>query len=195
MEKSQSLKNIASAIMQFHLKVTKIAKDANNPFFKSRYASLSNILDAIDIPLAESGLSFTQFPTGEHGLTTILMHSESGEYLQSTYEMRPVKDDPQGRGSVITYQRRYALASVLGLNIDDDDDANQATHGSKEPKTETKTNGEQLPWLNKGTKEFDGAVQKLSKGTTTIDKIEKVFKLSKEVKQLLINAKDQLVQS
>jgi hypothetical protein len=123
----QSTTNIAKALITFHLKVEKVKKDATNPFFKKKYASLSNILEAIDGPLNESGLSFSQFPTNQNGLTTILMHGESGEYLQDTYEMNPVKDDPQGRGSALTYQRRYALAAILGLNIDEDDDGNTAS--------------------------------------------------------------------
>lgn len=132
MLKSESIKNLSKALTTFHLKVDKIKKDAKNPFFKSSYASLSNILDAINEPLIECGLTISQFPTGENGLTTILMH-ESGEFISAEYQMRPVKDDPQGRGSAITYQRRYAIASVLSLNIDDDDDANLATHGKKQP--------------------------------------------------------------
>lgn len=140
MEKSENIKELAKAIITFHSKVNKIKKDAKNPFFKSNYATLSNILESIEIPLTESGLAFTQFPDGENGLTTMLIHAESGEFMQSTYNMKPVKDDPQGRGSAITYQRRYALAAILGLNIDDDDDANTATHGAKAPKAVTSYN-------------------------------------------------------
>jgi|SRR6185312_8155218 len=185
MEKSNSIKEIAKALILFHTKVEIVKKDATNPFFKSKYASLSNILDAIQIPLEESGLAFTQFPTGENGLTTILMHGESGEYIQSDYTMQPVKNDPQGKGSVITYQRRYALSSILGLNIDEDDDANTATHGGKSPQAAEENN---KPWLNKGTKEFDGAVKKIVAGQTTIPKIREVMKVSKEVETLLNNA-------
>lgn len=132
MEKSESIKNIASALIKFQSNVSKIKKDATNPFFKSKYASLSNIQDEISGPLEDAGLSYMQFPDGIHGLTTIIMH-DSGEWLQSTYTMKPVKDDPQGLGSSITYQKRYALAGALALNIDDDDDANTATHGGKTP--------------------------------------------------------------
>src|SRR5438045_1613399 len=107
MQKSESIKNLAGALLAFQLKADKISKDARNPFFKSKYASLSHILESIQIPLAESGLAFSQFPTNENGLTTILMHAESGEFIMSEYSMRPSKDDPQGRGSSITYQRRY----------------------------------------------------------------------------------------
>lgn len=184
MEKSNSIKEITKALIQFHIKVETVKKDATNPFFKSKYASLSNILDAIQIPLQESGLSFVQFPTGENGLVTILMH-ESGEFLQSEYTMHPVKNDPQGKGSVITYQRRYALSAVLGLNIDEDDDANHATHGGATPEKAEENN---KPWLNENTKEFDGAVSKLRAGTTTIAKIRTVMKVSKGVEQKLIEA-------
>jgi hypothetical protein len=181
MEKSESIKEIAKALIVFHVKVDKISKDATNPFFKSRYASLSNILETINDALNESGLAVCQFPVNEHGLTTILIHSESGEFISACYEMKPVKDDPQSRGSAITYQRRYALAAILGLNIDDDDDANAASAPAvvKQPAA---ANGKELPWLDKGSKEYAGAIDKLQKGTTTIQKIEQFFKLNKVVR-------------
>ena len=130
MNKSESLKEISKALTSFHTKINKIGKDSKNPFFKSKYASLSNILDAIEHPLADCGLNICQFPTGQNGLTSILMH-QSGEYISAEYEMKPVKDDPQGRGSCITYQRRYALAAILSLNIDEDDDGNRASQAPK----------------------------------------------------------------
>src|ERR1041384_5484917 len=92
MEKSESIKNIAQALVTFHLKVDTIKKDAKNPFFKSTYASLAKILDAINTPLNESGLAFAQFPTNGNSLTTILMHAESGEFLQDTYHIHPVPE-------------------------------------------------------------------------------------------------------
>jgi hypothetical protein len=98
----------------------KIDKTASNPFFKSKYASLSSILEAIQIPLAESGLVFSQHPDkGE--LTTILIHTETGQYMMSSYDIHPVKVDPQGIGSAITYAKRYALCAILGLNVDEVD--------------------------------------------------------------------------
>lgn len=180
MEKSESLKNIATALMVFHLKVGKIGKDATNPFLKNRYASLSNILDAIQIPLEESGLTFSQFPTGDSGLTTILIHAESGEYMMSNYIMHPIKNDPQGAGSVITYQRRYALGAVLGLNIDDDDDGNSGSTAKQEKN--------ELPWLNEGTPEYEGAIKKLKAGATTIAKIKTVMRVSKATEDKLLKA-------
>jgi hypothetical protein len=182
MNKSHTLSELAKAMILFQVKVESIKKDANNPFFKSKYASLSNILDAIKEPLIESGLTVMQFPTGEHGLSTLIIH-ESGEYLRSDYTMRPVKDDPQGRGSAITYARRYALAAALSLNIDEDDDGNLATHGKSHPEDR-----EEKQWLNKNTELFNKAVRKLQTNETTIDKIKAAFKVSKEVETLLLNS-------
>lgn len=183
MNKSHTLSELAKAMILFQVKVESIKKDANNPFFKSKYASLSNILDAIKDPLIESGLTVMQFPTGDYGLTTLLIH-ESGEYLKSEYSMKPVKDDPQGRGSAITYARRYALAAALSLNIDEDDDGNLATYGKSHPEDK-----DEKQWLNKNTDLFTKAVNKLRTGETTIDKIKAAFKVSKEVETLLLNSK------
>jgi hypothetical protein len=126
MEKSESIKEIATALCRFQGSIEKIKKTNVNPYFKSAYASLSDILDVIREPLTENGLSFVQFPKGLYGLETMLMHT-SGEWLSEWYEMVPTKNDPQGAGSVITYQRRYALGAILGLNIDVDDDTNKTS--------------------------------------------------------------------
>jgi hypothetical protein len=126
MEKSESIKELATALCNFQGAVETIVKTETNPFFKSKYASLSDILQVIRQPLADNGLSFVQFPKGKYGLETMLMHT-SGEWLSEWYEMVPTKNDPQGAGSVITYQRRYALGAILGLNIDIDDDGNKGS--------------------------------------------------------------------
>ncbi len=186
MNKSESITEIAKALIVFHSKVDNIVKNAINPFFRSTYCTLDNIINTIEAPLNASGLTFAQFPSGTNGLTTILMH-ESGEWIESEYFMQPVKNDPQGSGSVITYQRRYALAAILGLSVDIDDDANAATHGGKTPEQAAENN---KPWLNKGSKEYEGAIKKLQSSTTTIEKIESVFKLSKVIKQDLMAAKN-----
>jgi hypothetical protein len=182
MKKSESIKNISTALAVFHIKMDVIKKDAKNPFFKSTYASLSNILDAIKIPLAESDLSFSQHPMGENGMSTILMH-KSGEWLGSHFTMKPVKNDPQGIGSCITYMRRYALAAILGLNIDEDDDGNSASGNNNPAKQDS---SKELPWLNKDTKEFTSVLAYLI-DNGTMDKVRLKYKVSKEVETLLLS--------
>jgi len=126
MNKSDSIKGISGALVKFHEKVLPVKKDVDNSFFKSKYASLDNILREIEEALDYAGLSFAQFPDGD-GLTTILMHPESGEWMESTFTVPLAKQDPQGAGSALTYMRRYALGAVLGLATETDDDGNSAS--------------------------------------------------------------------
>lgn len=121
MEKSESIQHLTQGLAKFHAMVGRISKDAKNPFFKSNYASLPHIINEVSEPLEKSGLILTQFPNGD-GLTTMLIHAESGEYISATYTLQVVKqNDPQAQGSAISYARRYAITSILNLAISDDD--------------------------------------------------------------------------
>lgn len=121
MERSPSIQNLTQALAKFHTMVGKISKDAENPFFKKNYASLPHIIDEITEPLEKAGLVLMSFPDGD-GLTTILSHADSGEYMAATYTLQVVKqNDPQAQGSSISYARRYAITSILNLRISDDD--------------------------------------------------------------------------
>lgn len=122
------MKNIAKALSHFQSLVPDIPKSANNTYFKSNYAPLDAILPTIKGPLKEAGLTFTQVPVGLNRLRTTIIHVESGEAIEGEFEMTPVKADPQGQGSILTYMRRYALVAMLGLNTDEDDDGNRAAH-------------------------------------------------------------------
>ena len=131
MKHSTTIGEIAGAMLKFQTEVGKISKSAVNPFFKSTYAPLHEILSAIRKPLTDAGLVVMQFPTGENYLETIIIH-RSGEWVRDKYYMKPIKADPQSFGSVITYQKRYALVAILGLNVEEDDDGNRAS-GPMEP--------------------------------------------------------------
>jgi hypothetical protein len=138
-QSSESIAKLSTALIEFHRRVPKIPKSCRNPFLKSKYADLSTILDIVQPVLNECELVIQQHPTSDFGLTTILSHS-SGEWMSSEYRMMPsesviekAKDGapavkgitPQSIGSVITYQRRYAIGAILSLNIDDDVDGHQ----------------------------------------------------------------------
>ena len=166
------MKQIATALLKAQSEMSNPKKGATNPFFKSNYASLSNIQDAISKPLSESGLAYSQMPSGVNGLCTILIHAESGEYLMDSFIMPVSKqNDPQAVGSAITYAKRYALAGVLGLNIDDDDDGNKAAEDSR-------------AWLNPKTDKWTSVVQALKDGYT-MDVILKKYKISTDNQALL----------
>ena len=178
MNKSESIKNIAGALVKFQASVSKVAKEANNPFFKSKYASLANILDTIQKPLSECGLAISQFPDA-NALTTIILHAESGEWMESSYVMPVAKqNDPQAMGSAITYARRQSIGSILNLNIDDDDDGEKAM-GRQIPKKDELT-----PKHPSWTK----AVEHLKTGGLMTD-ITSKFEVSPSNMKLLIGEK------
>ena len=121
MQKSESIQNLTQGLAKFHAMVGRISKDAKNPFFKSNYASLPHIITEVAEPLEKAGLILSQFPNGD-GLTTMLIHAESGEFISATYTLQVIRqNDPQAQGSAISYARRYAITSVLNLAISDDD--------------------------------------------------------------------------
>ena len=137
MERSPSIQNLTQSLAKFHAMVGRISKDAKNPFFKSNYASLPHIIDEITEPLEKAGLVLMSFPDGD-GLTTILSHADSGEYMAATYTLQVVKqNDPQAQGSAISYARRYAITSILNLRISDDD-AEAATRPVRQAPAPTK---------------------------------------------------------
>ena len=155
---SDSIGNLALALAKAQGEMGAAAKDASNPHFRSKYADLSSIMDACREPLSKHGLAVTQLPgRGEDGsvqLTTILMH-ESGEHLGSTISSRPAQENPQVVGSILTYLRRYALASVVGV-VSDDDDGEAASAPARQQKPAPR---DQPP----------------ARFTETIEKIAKVF--------------------
>lgn len=111
-------------------KAQEAVKKANtNPAFKSKYADLAGVVEAVVPALNEAGIAYMQLPTNDGelvGVTTILIH-ESGATCTGTLHMKPAKADPQGVGSAITYARRYALLAITGAAPEDDDGAAAST--------------------------------------------------------------------
>jgi hypothetical protein len=129
MNRSESIKELATALAKAQGKMKHAIKDSNNPFFRSKYADLASVVEASRPALVENGLSIVQYTEGNF-LYTMLLHS-SGEWIGGHIELKPmrqVKDkgwedshDPQSYGSCITYARRYAMAAITGVATEDDD--------------------------------------------------------------------------
>ncbi len=118
------MKNIAIAFIKAQSEMSAPKKDNSNPFFKSKYADLNSVLEAVMKPLHNNNIAVLQ-PTvcidGKNYVKTILLH-ESGEMLESFTEILYAKvNDAQGQGSGITYARRYGLQSLCGVGAEDDD--------------------------------------------------------------------------
>jgi hypothetical protein len=123
MNKSEEIKDLAAALCKAQSEMSGAKKKAANPFFKSKYANLEEIINCAKDALSDNGLSISQSPFAEEGtagVTTLLMH-ESGQWLEGRLLLKCAKVDPQGMGSAITYARRYAYQSILGIPSEDDD--------------------------------------------------------------------------
>jgi len=132
---SENITELAKALLNVQRTMQPIAKDAENPFTKSWYASLNSVMDACRDALIENGIWLCQYPVpveqpNSLGLVTKLTHAESGQWQSSLAVVPLPKADPQGMGSAITYCRRYALTAMLGM-VTEDDDAEGAKNGKK----------------------------------------------------------------
>ncbi len=128
---SPEVTDLAKALIAVQHTLQPAIKDRENPFAKSRYATLNSVMDSCRDALLANGIWVTQYPVpaevGHLGLVTKLTHAESGQWQSSLLVMPLPKADPQGYGSAMTYARRYALSAMLGMVTEDDDDGEAAS--------------------------------------------------------------------
>ncbi|HEC2229542.1 TPA: ERF family protein [Staphylococcus delphini] len=168
MNKSESVVEINKAMVAFRKEVKQPLKDKNNPFFKSKYVPLENVVEAIDEAATPHGLSYTQWALndkdGRVGVATMLMH-ESGEYIEyDPVFMNAEKNTPQGAGSLISYLKRYSLSAIFGITSDQDDDGNVAS--GKQKKSEPKASNQTVGVLKQEVLNFVGLMKSLNKDVT-----------------------------
>jgi hypothetical protein len=123
-ESSVTIAKLAGALAKAQKLIRHASKDSTNPHFKSTYADLSAVIDAVRDPLADNGIARIQaiMSRGDNvGMRTMLAH-ESGEYIACTvWVSSKTPMSPQQIGSVTTYLRRYSLSAIAGTAQADDD--------------------------------------------------------------------------
>jgi hypothetical protein len=163
------MKQIATALLKAQSEMSNPKKGATNPFFKSKYADLNSIREAVIPVLNSNGISVLQpivHTDGKNFVKTILLH-ESGELMDSLTEIVYNKlNDAQAQGSGISYARRYALQSFVCVGADDDD-------GQKA--VQNKPNA---------TKEV---MQKAKTAGASIEQIKSKYSVTAELEQYFIN--------
>lgn len=125
MNKSDDSKDLFAALAKAQGEMGAAKKDATNPFFKSHYADLASIWRCCQEVLPRHGLAVLQIPqmmdvAETMVLETVITHA-SGQWISGHYKIKPIKDDPQGWGSAMSYARRYSLAAMLSIVTEDDD--------------------------------------------------------------------------
>ncbi len=140
MRSSESLKNLAQALVKAQAEIGMAELDALNPFFKNKYATLPSIVRATRPAFSKNGLAITMLPVtdkdGRPALETIVMHA-SGEWYSETAPLILSKNDMQQFGASVSYLKRIALSAVTGAVADEDDDGNAAVGNTgKKPVSE-----------------------------------------------------------
>jgi hypothetical protein len=165
--------NIFNKLLKVQGKIGAISKDTKNPFYNSKYFDINSLLKQVTPLLQEEGLVLLQ-PIQDNQVKSIIIDVNGGNIESSMF--LPEISDPQKLGSAITYYRRYTLQSLLALQAEDDD-GNATVNQLDEV---------QKKWLNENSPEYTKALEYLKNGGN-IKSIQSKYKISKKVKEQLIN--------
>ncbi len=199
---SESVKSILPALIKVQSEMPQLSKDANNPHAKSKYVTLDNILGKLNPLLNKNGIFLTQIPVEEStessqriGVETVFWHKD-GEYISYPavlyeFEKGGRMNLTQSVGSIITYARRYALTSILGLSTNEDDDGVQPTnnqnYNNQSYNNQYKNNQQNTPQNKQKRPPQDDFTSKVNNIT---DRIEKLSEASgqdkKEIRQVML---------
>jgi hypothetical protein len=193
MKTSDNVDKIFPAFVAFQAEMPPVPKDSINPHFRNKYASLVAITEATRPVLAKHGLAYTQgmaIVDGVQVMFTRIIH-QSGQWMEDGgYALNPSKNDPQGMGSAVTYERRYTIGSTLGIITEDDDDGNRASEPAPVKKLPPVPKVEQLQepdWFNDlGELNDKGklAAKSIHEGFAW-EKIEKHYLIDKHTRKLV----------
>lgn len=136
--------NIISNLIKVRQAIQPIKKDGSNPHFRSKYATLEGVIEAVTQPLANHGFLLTHVTgSDEFGMyvtTEIISEDDGVTVMRTRVPLVLNKQDMQGLGSAITYARRYGIMSLLNLPAEDDD-GNLASRSSGPPSGQAKSSG------------------------------------------------------
>ena len=187
---SETINELAEALSKAQGPIENVKRDQTAERYK--YANLAQVLDMSRPLLADNDLSIVQFPgTAENGdmeLTTRVMH-KSGQWIESTFDMpivipmskagNEMMSAPQAAGSTLSYMRRYAMSSVLGI-AQEDNDAAPGEHGSK---TYRKEPSDDKPWYNSVEQDKEAIMGAMIGGKTAkivIAELRERYKVNKK---------------
>jgi hypothetical protein len=138
----ESQQTLIDALIKAQSQMGHAVFDQTNPHFKSKFASLKSVIDAVKPALNANGIAFVQksIPM-EHGIAVETVFHGHGDTLPTGPVPVPIdRENAQGFGSALTYAKRYSLAMACGISADEDDDGNAAANAApKRGQAVTKT--------------------------------------------------------
>lgn len=138
-------KTLAQKLLEVQKKIGAVSKSSINPHFRSKYASLDEVLDVSKSCLNDEGVFIAQGPGkdafGQY-VETSLIDAESGQQIQGKVYFSGAEDNMQKIGAAITYARRFGLTSLLALETEDDDGESAVGRGkSNEASSRSESSG------------------------------------------------------
>lgn len=192
MNKSDDIKELATALAKAQSEVENASKSSANPHFKSKYADLAEILNTVRPVFSSHGIAIVQMPSfadGKASVETLLAHS-SGQWISNTCSAPVTKQDAQSVGSAITYLRRYSLAAFAGVAQEDDDG-----HAAVQQPTRTQQQPPPQPPVGKAPcaeNAFQKAIERILAGEVALGKqVRNTFALTEDQIQRLVQAETQ----
>lgn len=145
-EMSATIGTLIGALAKARKQFKPVIKSSSNPFFKSKYADLAEVIEATKDGLSDNGLAVLQPPafareTGTVEILTLVAHS-SGEWIKGILDMPTTKTDAWSVGSAITFGRRYSYSAIVNVASEEDDDGNGAVSGEFKKPTKEETAAE-----------------------------------------------------
>ena len=183
---SEEIGELVKALAKAQGAIRPARKDSTNPFFRAKYADLTSVWDSCRKELSQNNLVVIQTTKSNNGMVTVVtrLAHESGQWIRGEISLRPVKNDPQGYGSALTYARRYSLAAIVGIATGEDDDAEDATRGKRKEKVKTTYVG------NKAEKNEIERVESMSEKEVKDKPVLTEKEAQKEQSKLLDTGKD-----
>lgn len=204
-EMSPQIGTLIAALAKARKAFKPVIKSANNPFFKSKYADLAEVIEATKDGLSDNGLAVLQPPAFERAsglveILTIVAHS-SDQWIKCWLEMPTSKGDAQGVGSAITYGRRYAYSAVLNVASEADDDGNAASgKNSKDKESKAEETNEEFDQRTAGEKNISvSQIQEIDAAIRCTGKTEEQvmaalgFIGEKRIEHIKVNAYDKFL--
>ena len=197
MKMSDSITNLATALAKAQAEIRPAIFDSTNPHFRSKYASLTAVMEACREALSKNQIAVVQGAAvvdGAVAVTTLLLHA-SGEYISDELTMPFAQATPQQIGSSLSYCRRYSLASLVGITADDDDaeeampkpnsgelakDVKITPAKETDSQTRQSSNSQEVQTTNK-TEATKSKESKVKRATIRASKIKEIFEKSTEL--------------
>ena len=169
---TKKIKNIYQKLADAKAEIGAISKDSTNPFYKSKYFDINNLLAHVEPILLKNGLLCLQ-PIINGNVVTQIIDIDTEQMIESAIPLTDENDPQKKLGSQISYFRRYTLSSILSIQSEDDD-ANSA-----KPKPQPIK-----PKLEMGTEAFEKVAAYMAKDGK-ITEVQKKYTLTETIKQIL----------